>query len=490
MENSGSNWQNQFQKRFQEASARSHLRRDVIYLVGVSGGADSVALAHWLHSQHFRIVIGHFHHGARQTADDDAAFVKAFANDHEVPFHEGYADVPAMAKENGWSFEEAARIVRYQFLFATAEMVACGGVVVAHTADDQVETVLMHLLRGAGAAGMTGMRFCELMPVWHLTIPLLRPFLNQWREDVERYCRQHKLVYVNDESNLDQSFFRNRLRHSLIPQLAAYNAGVKEHIWQTADILKDSENIVMEAVDKGWERVVITEKEGLAVLDCEEFVLSEPALQRYILRRCVAHLYPALRDFSYVMTRSITALIAEQDHEGCWPLFEDSLLVRYQTTLLLGKEEVVYRYLCEDFCQWCHPARLLDSQTKETLNLGNGWALTYEEYPMSDRLSKASPWLDENPLEVWFDVDQLALPILLRHAEEGDRFQPFGMNGRHMKLSDYFVNHKIPQMMRGFFPLVCDAEDILWVVGKRRSEKGLITPSTSQVIHFRLMYAP
>jgi tRNA(Ile)-lysidine synthase len=488
MKNSDNMWFTEFEKRFQEASGRCQLRLDAVYLVGVSGGADSVALAHWLHSQHFRIAIAHFHHGARTAADDDAAFVKTFAKDLGLPLQEGHTDVPAMAKEKGLSFEEAARIARYQFLFTTADAMNCGGVIVAHTADDQVETVLMHLLRGSGVAGLRGMQFRERMPLWHPSLPLLRPFLNQWREDVEHYCAMHGLAYVSDESNQDQTFFRNRLRHSLIPQLATYNAGVKGHIWQTADILKDSESIVAVAVDNAWQNVVNTEKEGLVILERDAFVASTPALQRYLLRRCMQHLLPDLRDLDYTMTRSIVDLMAEQKHEGCLPLFEDCLLMRYSNSLLLGREDVVYQHLWKNFPQWRQPERLLDMQSNGALDLDNGWTLSYAEYPMDDKLREASPWLLPNQEVAWFDVNQLVEPIVLRHAAEGDNFQPYGMHGRHMKLSDYFVNQKIPQMMREFFPLVCDCDDILWVVGQRRSEKGLIGPDTSHVIHFRLTH--
>ena len=488
MKNPDNIWQTEFEKRFQTASERCQLRSDPVYLVGVSGGADSVALAHWLHSQDFRIAIAHFHHGARAAADDDAAFVHAFAKDLGLSFHGGHADVPMMAKENGWSFEEAARIARYQFLFATAAALGSGGVIVAHTADDQVETVLMHLLRGSGVAGLRGMHFREQMPIWHPTIHLLRPFLNQWREDVERYCAVHGLTFVTDESNDDQSFFRNRLRHSLIPQLATYNAGVKEHIWQTAAILNDSESIVEAAVETTWQHVVKTETEGLIILNRDPFVSVEPAMQRYLLRRCMQHLLPDLRDLDYRMTRTIADLAADQNHDGCWLLFDDCLLMRYGNSLLLGSEAAVYRHLNAKFSQWRHPARLLDTQTRGTLDLCHGWTLIYEERPMDENLRESSPWLSANEFEAWFDVNQLVQPIVLRHAEEGDRFQPFGMHGRHMKLSDFFVNQKIPQMMREFFPLVCDREDILWVVGQRRSEKGLIGPDTSHVIHFRLKH--
>lgn len=488
MKNPDNIWQTEFEKRFQTASERCELCLDAVYLVGVSGGADSVALAHWLHSQNFRIAIAHFHHGARAAADDEAAFVHAFAKDLGLSFHGGHADVPMMAKENGWSFEEAARIARYQFLFVTAAALGSGGVIVAHTADDQVETVLMHLLRGSGVAGLRGMQFREQMPIWHPTIHLLRPFLNQWREDVERYCAEHALAYVIDESNEDQSYFRNRLRQSLIPQLVTYNAGVKEHIRQTAAILKDSESIVETAVETAWQHVVKMEKEGLIILNRDPFVSVEPAMQRYLLRRCMQHLLPDLRDLDYRMTRTIADLAVDQNHDGCWPLFDDCLLMRYGNKLLLGREDAVYRHLSEKFSQWRHIAKRLDIQTKETLALGHGWILTYEECSMDENLRETSPWLLHDQFEAWFDVNQLVQPIVLRHAEEGDRFQPFGMHGRHIKLSDYFVNHKIPQKMREFFPLVCDGEAILWVVGQRRSEKGLIAPNTSHVIHFRLKH--
>ena len=134
------------------------------------------------------------------------------------------ADMP---KEQKLSLEEAARILRYRFLFAQARSEGAEVVAVGHTADDQVETVLMHFLRGAGLPGLKGMAGRTILPEFDPKIPLVRPILHLWRSETEAYCQEHGLQPVYDPSNRDETYFRNRLRHSLIPELEKYNPRFK-----------------------------------------------------------------------------------------------------------------------------------------------------------------------------------------------------------------------------------------------------------------------
>ena len=145
------------------------------------------------------------------------------AEERGLSFVLGCTDVSALAEEQKLSIEEAARVARYRFLFEQARQLKAQAVAVAHNADDQVETVLMHLLRGAGLGGLKGMPYRAILPVWDEAIPLVRPLLGVWRSEIEVYCRQHSLEPIEDASNQDTTFFRNRLRHQLLPTLQEYN---------------------------------------------------------------------------------------------------------------------------------------------------------------------------------------------------------------------------------------------------------------------------
>ena len=160
--------------------------------------------------------------------------MRKLAEEMKLPFVSESADVRGYAEEHKLSLEEAARMLRYRFLFAQARAHRAGAVAVGHTADDQVETILMHFLRGAGLAGLKGMAGRTLLPEFDREIPLVRPILHLWRHETEAYCREHDLQPVHDPSNTDETYFRNRLRHSLIPELEKYNPRFKETLLRTA----------------------------------------------------------------------------------------------------------------------------------------------------------------------------------------------------------------------------------------------------------------
>ncbi|MFH2040471.1 MAG: tRNA lysidine(34) synthetase TilS, partial [Chloroflexota bacterium] len=194
-------------------------------LVGVSGGPDSLCLLDVLVKAKRPVIVAHFNHLLRPESDQEAEHVKHMAQHYGLPFVTGSQDVKAFASKNGFSLEEAARKLRYRFLFAQAHKLGAMVIAVAHQADDQVETVLMHFLRGAGLNGLKGMIPVTLLPEFDPEIRLIRPLLRTWRKDIEAYCETHKLDTVEDLTNLDQTYFRNRLRHSLIPTMETYNPG-------------------------------------------------------------------------------------------------------------------------------------------------------------------------------------------------------------------------------------------------------------------------
>ena len=224
-------------------------------VVGVSGGPDSLALLHILRrlAPDYRVAlhVGHLEHGIRGEASrEDAAFVRAIAEAWGLPVTVAARDVPAIARERGLAIEEAARQERYRFLGELARSIGGTTVAVAHHADDQVETVLMHLLRGAGLSGLRGMRPLSRLDALRFGddedlapedkndgIRLARPLLYVERAAIEAYCEAQGLRPRFDRSNLDTTYFRNRLRLELIPYLEAFNPNVRQVIRRTAEVL-------------------------------------------------------------------------------------------------------------------------------------------------------------------------------------------------------------------------------------------------------------
>ena len=206
-------------------------------IVGVSGGPDSLCLMEILRRAGYRIIVAHFNHKLREAADSEANAVEQTSARLMIPSVIESADVGIYAAANGLSVEEAARNLRYRFLFTQAHRLKAQAVAVGHTADDQVETVLMHLIRGTGLAGLKGMWYRTILPIFDADIPIVRPLLDAWREETVAYCAVNGLRPHYDPSNDLLNFLRNRLRNILIPTLETYNPKFRESVWRTVQSL-------------------------------------------------------------------------------------------------------------------------------------------------------------------------------------------------------------------------------------------------------------
>src|SRR3990172_11827833 len=268
-------------------------------VVGVSGGPDSLCLMDVLARSGYSIVVAHLNHGLRAEAEGEAEQVQGYARKLGIDFILGKTDIIAIAQRDHLSTEEAARHERYRFLFAQAKQYKAQSVAVAHTADDQVETVLMHLLRGSGLAGLKGMISRTIPNSWSKTIPLARPLLGIWRSEVLAYCEERGLKPLIDPSNLDRTIFRNRLRHELIPFLESYNPSVREAVWRTARVLAGEAEILEEVVQKAWWRCGAAAGPGYVSFDRQALQAEPVPVQRHLFRRAIATLRPGLRDIGF-----------------------------------------------------------------------------------------------------------------------------------------------------------------------------------------------
>jgi tRNA(Ile)-lysidine synthase len=258
-------------RNLREESARPAL------VVGLSGGADSVSLLHALAADgRFRLVAAHLDHGLRPDSSADAAFCRRLCRTLGVPLRVGRADVRARAARDGGGIEEAARLERYAFLEAVRARQGALGIVLAHTRDDQAETVLLRLLRGSGSAGLGAMRARR----GHL----LRPMLRVSRQDVLDHLAAHGLSWREDPSNADPAFLRNRVRHELIPYLESrFNPAIRESLARTASVLaEEAEALAAMAAAIGVDR-----RDGAAVLSRPAVAHASRAVARIAVRNAV-----------------------------------------------------------------------------------------------------------------------------------------------------------------------------------------------------------
>lgn len=465
---------------------------DEAIVVGISGGPDSLCLLHVLHrlAPEFglRVHVAHLNHGLRGAdADADAAFVLETATAWGLPSTVDRVDVAALAQHAGLGLEEAARHARYTFLVGVAERVGARAIAVGHTADDQAETVLMHFLRGSGLAGLRGMR--PIVDVGFRTprdelgqdafgIALVRPLLTITRADVVDYCTSQGLAPRFDRSNEDTTFFRNRLRHELLPLLEAYNPQIRRILCSSATVLADDYELLRGQLLAAWSHGVTSETSATVVVDLARFRALPASLQRGLIREAAYRLRSSLRDVGFIHVENALRL-AREGHAG------ERMTLPSGLELVLGTDRLAIGNAGLDLPIGDLP------QLAGTVMLPEAGILRLDAWIVEvDSVTPArlpGNWqVNPDPWQAWLDADVLGSSPRLRVRVEGERFQPQGLDGHSKPLAEFFTNAKVPAAARSRWPLlVTTGDQIAWVCGLRLDERAKVTASTRRVLHVR-----
>ena len=468
------------------------LARKEVVVLGVSGGADSLCLLHLMRrlAPDYDLVlhVGHLDHQLRgRAAQRDAAFVARLCRSWHLACTVEAADVAALARKEGLSIEQAARRARYAFLAALARRVGARTVAVAHNADDQVETVLMHILRGSGLRGLGGMRHVSRLdesvgvarPCDAAEAPslrLIRPLLDVERRDIEAYCQRHDLRPRCDRTNADSTYLRNRIRHELLPYLETFNSGVREAIRRLASILAADDQVLRECVQAAWSDVVMTESRAMVSYDLGRLCGLSFGLQRSLLREGVKRLGHSLRDLELVHVDEALDVVRRRK-------------VGARVTLAGGL------VLTVDYCAAILSLASCGLPLQDRPRLAEGTLAL--DVPGTTPLP-ASEWVvvtnvvhreavpehwDQNPhpYTAYLDAACLGRGIRLRPRRPGDRFRPLGVDGTQ-KLQDLMINKKIPRQERASVPLLVCGDEIIWVVGYHLGAAYAIGQTTERVL--------
>mgnify|MGYP003603684782 CR=1 FL=1 len=484
--------------------AHSLFAPDTPLVVGVSGGADSLCLLHVL--RHLppelapRLHVAHLNHGLRGAdADADAAFVAELAAAWDLPCTIGHAD---LSTHPGLSLEEAARRARYAFLSAVAYANGASTVAVAHNADDQVETVLMHFLRGSGLSGLRGMRPCSPLPraPWGRavveddllapTVPapgarqtLIRPLLDVPRADIEAYCQLHGLAPRIDSTNADRSFYRNRLRHELLPQLESYNPAVRSALRRTAAVLTDEHHLLRLLLAEAWPQVVQRADAASITLRLAPWRALHVALQRSVLREAIHHLRPGLRDvgFDHVETARRLLLDPTCTTGQQVTLPRGLLLAVGYTTVTIAEPDAVPPSATGPQLA----TTPLALQVPGVTPLPDGsWCVRLDVRSSADL---PADWQNNrDPWRACLDADVVGSQPFLRVRQPRDWFQPLGLGGHRSAVHAFMINHKLPAALRARWPLMQGQHGLVWLVGLRIDERARVRPQTERVlvVHF------
>lgn len=449
-------------------------------LMGVSGGPDSLCLLDLFWQLGCPVIVAHLNHGLRPTAEAEVEIVRRETSARNLPLLYQKMNVLDYAKKHRMSIEDAARSVRYQFLFELARQTGAQAVAVGHNADDQVETILMHLLRGSGIIGLRGMQYRLLPNNWDAEIPLIRPLLGYWREDIYQYLEERGIKPALDESNLELDYFRNRVRLELIPYLQKYNPQIKKAIFRMGDILGNEYEIVEKSVNFAWDECCVSQGVKYVCFDLVRLSDQPRGVLRHLIRRGIGFIRNSLRNLDYDQIERVIDFIDTPNAKrtiinDMSVLIEGKLLWLAASDADLPLDDLPQ--LAENQVYW------LD--VPGYCYLPKGWVFRAEAVDV-DALGKFSPEENRDAYEVWVDAERLSNRIELRGRKPGDRFQPLGMTHGSIKISDFMINQKIPQRARDLYPLVISAGEIVWIPGYRLGRSVKITPESKHIIRLYL----
>lgn len=429
-------------------------------VLAVSGGPDSLALLHALCALRAELAaslhVAHLDHtlrGAESAAE--AAFVAETARAWGVPATIDSADVRALARTRRANLYDAARAARYAFLARVAQRCGAHAVATAHHADDQAETVLAHLLRGAGPAGLAGMPPVAPWAAWapgggEDAAPLLiRPLLAVTRAEIEAYCAASGLVPRRDPTNDDRRYTRARIRHDLLPMLIEYNPRIVEALGRTAEACAAEHAFVEDALGAAWPALAREESGALAFAGGAWAELPN-ALRGAAIRRAHALLAPGA-------TLALDDVARALDVAG-GPVGRTAELpggVALESGYGGGFRVALGAIPPPDGPQLPHESAALD--VPGVVELARGWRLSADYAPVA---APRDRW------EVYLDARLAAGPLMVRRRRAGDRLRPAGGPGGR-RLQDVFVDAKIPRALRAAWPLVAHGDVIVWAPGVR-----------------------
>jgi len=408
----------------------------------------------------------HVNHGLRAEAAEDAAFVVQVGELWGVPVHVANVEVRA-ERRAAESLQQAARRVRYRELSAIAQAVGASRVALGHHADDQVETVLMRLLRGAGLTGLAGMR--------PRRGPYIRPLLGVTRAEIEAYCRRFHLQPRTDPSNMSPRYLRNRIRHELLPLLEReYNPNIRAVLVRTAALLREEDELLEAFAARAHRRV--QDGRGPADLPAAGLARLPAALARRVVRRA---LQAAGVDVGAVTADHMAAILELLFAPGAVTL-PGGVRVRRRADRLVVERFAVWRASAgrEEL-----PATLRVPGEVRLPRLNVALRAELVEPPDSSELV-AEPRRASGPQQAVLDWDQVVPPLVVRTWRPGDRMRPLGMTGSK-KVQDIFVDAKVPKDRRASVPIVADQRGILWVVGLRVDARAAVRPETRRVLVLR-----
>ena len=424
-----------------------------LYLVALSGGADSVALLLALKKLGYNIEAAHCNFHLRgEESDRDEDFCKKLCHKLDIKLHLAHFDTQTNASLHGISIEMAARNLRYNYFEALLKDINASAVCVAHHKDDSAETLLLNLVRGTGIEGLTGIKSKNNR--------IVRPFLCVRRNEIINYLEQQNQSFVIDSSNLVNDVQRNKIRLDVMPLLQTINPLVVEHLNQTGEYIEEAASILNTALEQMQNRVVLLKTEEQTIIDIERLEKEQSSnyLLWYILKTYGFNA-AQIKQISCGLKTSVGRVWESATH-----------------ALTINNNKIIVE-------------PLFTCDTKEYHLIEEG--LYYLKSKLSIEIKKEPYSIDngfsKDPKDVWIDADKVVFPLSIRLIKEGDRMIPLGMKGSKL-ISDILTDTKVSYFDRQRqYVLLNNDQQIIWLVGRRIDDRYKITSSTKTVLKIKLL---
>ena len=417
-------------------------------VIAISGGVDSVVLAHLYSKMNLNFALAHCNfnlRGEESNADED--FVLELADQFDVEVFVQNFDTQAYADENKRSIQMAARELRYDWFNELAQQLEFDYILTAHHADDNLETFLINFTRGTGLNGLTGIPMVNEM--------VIRPLLPFSRALIETYATENNISWREDSSNATRKYLRNKLRHEVVPILKEINPQLLDSFQNTIDNLNDTSDIVEESLDAVLKRAIVTINNDGITLKASQFKkLNNPK----------AYLFEMFKDYGFTQWNDILRLLDAES--GKHVLSNSHRLIKHREYLILTD---------------------LKSLINETVTLSaddvqNGiletpiGQFTFEDVESISKTSKNT---------IYVDKYKLSFPLELRLWKEGDSFHPLGMSGRK-KISKYLKDEKLSLVEKENIWVLTSNNELVWVVGRRGDSRFCVNPKTDSILKIEL----
>lgn len=436
-------------------------------IVGVSAGVDSMVLLHLLNA--FRetfdlsFIIAHVNHGFRPEASErEAELVQKESDRFGFPFEYGQFNVKEYQKLRGFSPQEAARKIRFHFFHDLLIKHQAQKIALGHNAEDQMETVLLRLIRGSGLQGLKG-----ILPIREGKV--IRPLLEVWRREIQSFAIERKISFLFDSSNLKEDYLRNRIRLTLVPLIEReYQPNFKEILLRTSNILREENDYLEKGAEEAYQTITQEKRDTLS-FKFSAYQTLHQAIQWRVIKKIVERIYDrgmVMEDGGWAEVNKIYKKLLQPSPSFHLELPHEVFVEKRYDIVLMGKGGVSAPPPFE--VELLSPGRTFIEEI--------GKEVVIEE-TNRDKFRN----LNEPSSIALMDYESLQFPLKMRNFRPGDRFHPLGVKGTQ-KLKDFFIDHKVPKFERPKVPLLISGEMIAWIVGHRIDERVKVTERTKKVL--------